>query len=195
MGNAVAQVVSAAWVEAAGCDWPGLAPTVDVVAAAQAAEAHWGLAGVRSGDDGGWVVVLVTPAANVPPGHPLAGAGLGRGVAGVLALWSSEGEPASVPAKWLIQALAARLVDRCPAIETQVSPTGAATSCCPTVGLVASLGFSPVPETPLRYRLDLTRTELWAPLRWARRLSPRLVWAPKPAPATRQLRSVSQVRV
>jgi len=195
MGNPVVNVVSAGWVEALGCDWPGLATAADVAASAQAAEATWGLAGLRWSGEDDWLVVLLTPASHVPRRHPLAAAGLGRDEAGLLALWSSAGEPAAGPAKWLIQALAARLVDRCPAIETQASSRSAATACSPAVGLVTGVGFRPVPDVPLRYRLDLTRTEQWAPLRWARRWSPHWVSAPKPAPATRQVRRMSQGKV
>jgi len=182
------QALSAAWVAAWEVDWPDPVAPAEVHAAVWQAEACWGLAGVGlSSADGGWTVALLASAQQLPLGHPLAAAGLVTGTAGLLALMSPAGPPPAAAVKWLYQALAARLRDRCDGLEAQ-SGRRNPSPYCPAVGPLQATGFHLVPTVPQRYRLELASTALSdpAPLRWARRLSPHLAWAPYPAPAARQ---------
>jgi hypothetical protein len=150
---------------------------------AEAAEARWGLAGVVAHLSAGeTAVLLITPSAQLPAGHPLAAGGLDPEVAGLLALWGTARRPDEAAGRWLVSTLAALLARRCPALEAQASAWPKPNPLAPSPFWAAAVGFRPLGFPPLRYRYDIA-AGLPARPAWAFWLDPQAWRRPQPLPA------------
>jgi hypothetical protein len=161
-----------------------------------AAEQRWGLAGVTAELAGQSGLMLITTAAALPRGHPLAQRGLDDDVAGLLLADPWSGLAHVTMGRWLTAALAGRLVGRCRALEAQAAlaaftaqPSSPAAAWLDWVGFRPHSRFPPglVPFWRLthRYRLDLDATLPSVLADQPRRPTVRWWLGPKAAPATR----------
>lgn len=138
---------------------------------ARSAEDRWGWCGVAAHHDGHVVgYALITPALNVPKAHPMTMWPRTPDSAVLVSLRVLDQGQHNAVARQLVQAVAARLVDRVSCLEA-IGTSAAARCTTPATAWLASVGFaaddSPrppgCPADQDRMRMDFSTTSRWAP--------------------------------
>jgi len=159
----------------------------DRLAAAEAAMAAYGFAGLGLRRDSGWAgVALITPEAGLPRRHPLALGGIAPETAGLILLYVDPAHRHSGLGKRLVTGLTRRLRNQVGGLEAQAAPLpGTSTPLTPSADSLLKMGFQ-ARRLPLnRYRLDFAGLATWLQDRLRRSYQTAVIFTGQTAPAGR----------